>query len=388
VIPITSHRGRTYLHTVGIGADLLSQRQLARATLARQLLLERARQTPLDAVAHLVGLQAQVPTDPYLALWSRLEGFDPGDLAGLMLNRHVVRIVVMRSTIHLVTADDCTVLRPFAQPVIDRELRARRDVAPGLAGVDLVPVLAFAHEAMTEQPRSPTALRALLGERFPDLDPGALAAACRNHLPLVQVPPRGVWGRSGGVTYAPADTYLGRALADPPPIDEIVLRYFAAFGPASAADLAAWSGLTGARELIDRVLPRLREFRDERGKQLFDLPDAPRPGADVPAPPRFLPEYDNVLLSHADRSRFRPDDDGRRLAAGTRAVRGAVLNDGAGVGTWRTEPRDDGSTTLVVDHLDALSKRDQRAIAAEGRAMHAFLQPDAEPVDVAFARVD
>jgi len=305
-----------------------------------------------------------------------------------MLNRHVVRIVVMRSTIHLVTADDCTVLRPFAQPVIDRELRARRDVAPGLAGVDLVPVLAFAHEAMTEQPRSPTALRALLGERFPDLDPGALAAACRNHLPLVQVPPRGVWGRSGGVTYAPADAYLGRALADPPPIDEIVLRYFAAFGPASAADLAAWSGLTGARELIDRVLPRLREFRDERGKQLFDLPDAPRPEADVPAPPRFLPEYDNVLLSHADRSRFRPDDDGRRLAAGTRAVRGAVLNDGAGVGTWRTEPRDDGSTTLVVDHLDALSKRDQRAITAEGRAMHAFLQPDAEPVDVAFARLN
>jgi len=371
----------------GIAADVLSHRQLARATLARQLLLERAHHVPLDAVTHLIGLQAQVPTDPYLALWSRLDRFHPGDLADLLLDRDVVRIVVMRSTIHLVTAEDCAVLRPFAQPVIDRELRARRDVAPGLEGVDLGPVLAFAHEAMTEQPRTPTALRALLGERFPDLDPSALAAACRNHLPLVQVPPRGVWGRSGGVTYAPADTYLGRALADPPPIDDIVMRYFAAFGPASAADLAAWSGLTGARELIDRVRPQLREFRDERGKQLFDVPDAPRPQADVPAPPRFLPEYDNVLLSHADRSRFRPDD-GRRLAAGTRAVRGAVLNDGAGVGTWRTESRDDGSTTLVVDHLDALSKRDQRAIAAEGRAMHAFLRPEAEPVDVVFARLD
>jgi hypothetical protein len=372
----------------GIAADLLDRRRCSRATLARQHLLERARRTPRDVVGALVGLQAQEPLNPYLALWSRLERFDPDELGRSVVDRELVRIVVMRSTIHLVTADDCLVLRPFARPVIDRELRARRDLAPGLAEIDLDPVLAFAHDAMTEHPRTPTALRALLAAQFPGLDPASLAAACRNHLPLVQVPPRGVWGRTGGVTYAPADTYLGRALVDPPPVDEIVLRYFAAFGPAAAADLGAWSGLTGARELVERVRVHLREFRDERGRAIFDLPDAPRPDADVPAPPRFLPEYDNVLLSHADRSRFLTDEDRRRLSAGRRAVRGSVVWDGAVVGTWRTESRDDGSITLVVDHLGVVAKRDQRAIVDEGLAAHAFLDPDAPVADVRFVRLD
>ena len=338
-------------------------------------------------MADLIGLQAQEPLNPYLALWSRLHDFEAEELAALMRERRVVRIVVMRSTIHLVTADDCTVLRPFAQPVIDRELRARRDVAPGLTGVDLAPVLAFAHATMTEEPCTPKTLRARLQEQFPDLDAGALAAACRNHLPLVQVPPRGLWGRSGGVAYVPADTYLGRPLVDPPPVDEIVLRYFAAFGPASVADLAAWSGLTGARELVDRVRPHLREYRDERGKELLDLVDAPRPDADVPAPTRFLPEYDNVLLSHADRSRFVSDDDRRRLAAGERKVLGAVLHDGAVVGTWRLDGDREQSSTVVVDHLRPIPKRAQHVIATEGRAMCGFLHPDGGEPSVRFERL-
>ena len=198
----------------------------------------------------------------------------------------------MRATLHLVTADDCLVLRPLAQPV-----------------------LAFARSLLTERPHTGAQLRTALQERFPG--GAALAYACRNLLGLVQVPPRRVWGRSAQVTSTTAEAWLGRPLAAAPSIDDVVLRYLGAFGPAAVADVAAWSRLTGLREVIDRMEPRLRLFRDDRGRELFDLPDAPRPDPDVPAPPRFLPEYDNVLLSHADRSRFVSDDEDRaRLFGG------------------------------------------------------------------------
>ncbi len=169
-------------------------------------------------------------------------------------------------------------------------------------------MLAFAHPLLSERPMAGGALRAALAERFPDLHAAALAYACRCLLPLVQVPPRGVWGRTLQVTSTPLDAWVGRPLDPAPSIDEVVLRYLAAFGPATPADAMAWSRLTGLREVFDRLRPRLRIFHDERGRELYDRPDAPRPGAEVPAPVRFLPEYDNLLLSHADRSRFSSAD--------------------------------------------------------------------------------
>ena len=190
---------------------------------------------PRDAVAHLVGLQAQQPRDPYVALWSRLGGFDPDRLGRLLEEREVVRIVVMRATIHLVTADDCLALRPLIQPVLDAELARHREHAAALRGVDLDAVLAAARPVLAERPRTGPELRAALGERFPDHDPAALAYACRCLLPLVQVPPRGVWGRTAQVTTTTAEAWLGRPLATDPSIDEVVLRYLAAFGPASVA---------------------------------------------------------------------------------------------------------------------------------------------------------
>ncbi len=198
-------------------------------------------------------------------------------------------------------------------------------------------MLAYAASALAERPMTGTQLRAVLAERFPGLDAAALAFACRNHLTLVQVPPRGLWSRSGQVTTTTAESWLGRALAVPMSIDDLVLRYLAAFGPALPADAAAWSRLTAMGEVFERLRPRLVTFRDRSGRVLFDLPDAPRPDPDTPAPVRFLPEYDNVLLSHADRSRFLGGRGAAELSAAPTPVKGTVLADGRGLGGWRLD---------------------------------------------------
>ena len=331
----------------------LGDRALNRATLARQLLLERS---PLDvpaAVGHLVGVQAQVPYDPYTALWSRLAGFAPETLGRALVDRAVVRVAVMRSTIHLVTADDALLLRPLVQPVLDAELARHREFAPALAGLDLGPVLDHARRLLAERPHTGPELRAALGVRFAGRDPAALAHACRCKLALVQVPPRGVWGATSQVTLTTAEAWLGRPLVRQPSLDGLVLRYLAAFGPASAADIATWCGLAGMHRVVERLRTRLVPFRDERGRDLVDLEDAPRPDPDTPAPTRFLPEYDNALLSHADRSRFRHDSG---WLAGGRG-RGTVLSDGAVAGRWRVEHDRAGGATLVVSTGVRLSKR-------------------------------
>ena len=358
------------------GADLLTERALNRATLARQYLLERSPVSALDAVSHLVGLQAQIPANPYVGLWSRLIDFDPESLAQLLRDRQVVRIVVMRGTLHLVTADDALLLRPLVQPVLDRELDRHSEHAPKLRGVDLEPVLAFARSLLAEQPRSGPQLRRALAVQFPDLDAAALVYACRNHLALVQVPPRGLWGRSAQVTTTTVETWLGRPLVAVPSIDAVVLRYFGAFGPATVADVSSWSRLTGMREVVDRVAPRLRRFRDERGRELFDRPDALRPDPDTPAPVRFFPEYDNVLLSHADRGRFGLDAGRGDLGAG-RTVHGTVLEDGRLAATWHCARASNGETaTLFIAPLPHVTARALKSVAAEAERFIAFYAAD------------
>ena len=370
----------------GVRAEMLSDRALGRATLARQLLLRRTELGPLEAVERVVGLQAQVPRDPYTALWSRLDGFRPDALSRLLQERRVVRTTVMRGTIHLVTADDALLLRPLVQPVLDRELTRHRDYAPLLRGVELEPVLAFGRNLLAE-PRSGPQLRAALAERFPEHDPAALAYACRCLLPLVQVPPRGLWGETGGVVTTTAEAWLGRRLAASPSLDDVLLRYLAAFGPASVADASTWSRLTGLREAFDRLRTRLRVFRDERGRELLDVPDAPRPDPDTPAPPRFLPEYDNVLLSHADRGRFVSPDDRARIGRAWTNGAGSLLVDGRLCGLWRLE-RDGGRAVLDVRQAERLPRRAAASVAAEGRRFLRFAAADADEREVRLAPLD
>jgi hypothetical protein len=375
-------------HHLRMPDEVLSDRALSRATLERQLLLRRAALPAIDAVEHLVGMQAQLPLNPYIALWSRLDGFQPEELAKLLIDRAVVRIVLVRGTLHLVTADDCLLLRPLVQPVLDMEIARHGEHAEALRDLDLEPVLAFARPFLAE-PRTGPQLRKALAAEFPDLDAAALALACRNRLALVQVPPRGVWGKSAQVTLATAEAWLGRPLVANPAIDDVVLRYLAALGPATVADVAAWSRLTGFRDVLERLRPKLRTFRDEHGRELFDLPDAPRPDPDTPAPPRFLPEYDNVLLSHADRSRFMTDQQRAWLSAGVRDVRGSVLYDGVAFGTWRLD-RDQasGKVTLVVDHIGRATKKAVSALTKEALALLQLIEPDAPSADVRFAPLD
>src|SRR6516165_7127053 len=275
--------------------DLLSLRGLNRALLNRQLLLrpepmpeDGARNGParaervIETIEHLVGLQAQAPFPPYYGLWSRLAGFRPDDLAGLLLSRQVVRIALMRGTIHLVSARDCLLLRPLVQPALDRGLGTL--LSRQLAGVDTAELAAVGRVLVEERPLTFSELGAALSPQWPQHPPAALALGVRALVPLVQVPPRAVWGAAGQAAHTSAQAWLGRPLEASPPLDRLVTRYLAAFGPASIRDAQAWSGLTRLREVADRLRPGLRVFRDEQGTELFDLPDAPRPAPGTPAP--------------------------------------------------------------------------------------------------------
>ncbi|MGE5226201.1 MAG: DNA glycosylase AlkZ-like family protein, partial [Planctomycetaceae bacterium] len=190
------------------------------------------------------------------------------------------------------------------------------------------------------------------------------------------VTPRGVWGRTGPSAFTTVEHWLGRPLessADPEPL---ILRYLAAFGPATPADVTAWSGIAGAAELLERMPPRLRTYRDERGRELFDVADGRLRDPDTPAPVRFLPEYDNVLLSHADRSRI--------VAPGMRPLNGVgwgmVLVDGFTAARWRLDAK---TSVITVEPFRNLTKAERGEVEAEAVALGAFLGAPAASIRIA-----
>jgi Winged helix DNA-binding domain len=357
---------------------------LNRTLLERQLLLRRHRIGIPEAMEHLVGLQAQAPLAPYVGLWDRVAGFNAEDLSDLLTSRQAVRSHLMRVTIHLVTAPDCRVLRPLMQSMIARSLEAT-DFARDLVGVDRDALAAAAHGFMAERALTRPELGRLLAATWPDRDPGSLATAATYLVPAVQVPPRGLWKSTGPVAWATVDSWLDRE-GDVSPVtpEELMLRYLAAYGPASVADMRTWSRLPGLAEVVDRIRPRLRRYRDPRGRELLDGPEGTICDPDTSAPPRFLPEYDNVLLSHADRSRINRDGHHLVWPAGNGASMGNLLVDGFFRGTWRIDTPGDAAT-LNITVFDRLPKRSADQVVAEGHRLLAFAAAERSDRDVRIA---
>jgi len=362
---------------------VLSQRALNRALLSRQLLLDRAdlpaeasrrSAAVIAAVEHLVGLQAQAPFPPYYGLWSRLGGFRPDDLAALITDRSMVRIAVMRGTIHLVSARDCLPLRGLLQPMIERGMRNAH--GKRLAGVDAAALAAAGRALVETEPMTFSELGQALASRWPGCRAADLAQAVRAFVPLVQVPPRAVWGRSGPSRHTSAEHWLGPQAARHGPLGlpVLVTRYLGAFGPATVRDVQAWSGLTGVRSAVEQLRPSLLTFRDENGAELFDLPSAPRPDADVPVPVRLIAEFDNLVLSHADRSRVVSAASFGRLSTNNGIFPGSVLIDGFVAGMWRLA-RAKQAATLTIELFGPA--REHAQVRSEAERMLAFCAPEA-----------
>jgi hypothetical protein len=349
---------------------LITTRELNRALLGRQLLLERSTLSVPKTIEHLVGMQAQVPGSPYVGLWSRIEAFDPNVLGRLVETRRAVRLSLMRVTLHLATARDALALRALIQPMMTRSF-ATTDFGRNVAGVDMRELLAAGRALLSDQPLSRIELGRQLAERFPGHDPLSLASAVVWSTPLVQVPPRGVWGRTGRPMWTSLESWLGRPLSAKPNVDAMVLRYLRAFGPATVGDAHAWSRLNGLREVFERLRPKLRTFTDEHGRELFDIRNGALPSPDTPAPPRFLPEYDNVLIGHADRSRIFLDNRSRIIGRPT------VLIDGFVRATWKIERKRD-SAALTIRPITRLGEGERGPVVEEGRRLAQFLAPDAE----------
>ena len=373
-------------------AEVLSQRAVNRALLARQSLLERL---PLPAagpgraaqvvqtVEHLVGLQAQAPFPPYYGLHSRLDGFLPEDLAALITDRSAVRIALMRGTIHLVSARDCLPLRQLVQPVIERGMRGA--FGKQLAGVDPAELAAAGRRLVEAEPMTFAQLGQALAAQWPDHPPAALAQGVRTYVPLVQVPPRAVWGRAGQARHTSAEHWLGLRrpsgrpaypvpAAAPAELARLVTRYLGAFGPATVRDVQAWSGLTGLTAGLEQLRPSLVTFRDEQGAELFDLPTAPRPGGEVPAPARLVAEFDNLVLSHAERSRVISTEATGRLYTINGVIPGSVLIDGFVAGMWRLA-RGRDAAAVTIEMFGPVRERD--ALTAEAERVLAFAAPGA-----------
>ncbi len=348
---------------------------LNRALLERQMMLRRRRVPVLDAVERLVAMQAQVPRDPYVALWSRIDRFRPDALATPIADRRAVRMTLLRGTLHLVTAPDALALRPAVQPAMERIL-GQTPFRRAAHGVDLDELVTFLRALLDERPRPRPELVEAIAGRWPERDASALVYAMYL-VPTVQVTPRGVWGQSGRATFATVEHWLGRPLEPAGEPDDVLLRYLASFGPSTVADAQAWSGLSGLRPVFERLRPHLRTFRDESGRELFDVPGAPLPDPDIPAPVRFLPEYDNIGLAHKDRSRIIPPE----VRQWTEVGWGGVLVDGFASARWRLDGEKDGAP-LRIEPFRRLTRTERTEVTDEADRLLVFLTNGADTGEI------
>jgi hypothetical protein len=339
-------------------ADSLSLRALNRATLARQMLLAREKVKVVAAIERIAGMQAQLARPPFVGLWTRIENFKRDDLRKAIEKRDVVRATMMRGTIHLMSRRDYLAFRAPLQPMLTRAaLRTPVTFDP-----------AEGREFFAE-PRTFDDLRKHLLRRDPKCEERAVAYTIRMHLPLIQVPTDAEWSYPGQACFTLVESWLGESIATDSRAHALALRYFAAFGPASVADLQSWSGLGAMKAVVEELRPKLRVFRDASGKELFDLPKAPRPDEETPAPVRFLPEYDNLLLAFADRSRIIAAEHRPRIFTKNLVVPPTFFVDGFVAGTWKIERQE-----VKLDPFVKLSKKTRDELERESEALLSFVE--------------
>jgi hypothetical protein len=358
---------------------VLSAKAINRATLARQLLLERAAVGPAEAVRQLAGMQGQEPKHPYVGLWTRLDGFADADLTAAVEARDVVRATLFRGTLHLVTAEDYLRFRTTLAPVLEAGLKMLKERGEGL---EPDKVVASARKLLAKEPLTFTEVRDALQQQFPDVNDRALGFCTRMMVPLVMYPTDTRWGWPANARFTPAEQWIGRKpFLDAVP-EELVIRYLDAFGPATPADFQTWSGLPGAKAVFEAA--ELERFEDGTGRTLYDVPKAPRPDPDTPAPVRFLPEFDNLLLAHAKRERVIGDAYRPAVFTKNLRVKATYLVDGHVAGLWTAEKKR-AVATLTLTPFEPVAKRVTTALEREGEALLRFLEPDAKTYTVVTA---
>lgn len=346
----------------------LTARALNRALLDRQFLLQRTDRSVLEVIGRLVAMQAQEPNWPYVGLWSRIHRFEHAELTGLLHDRSVVRSGLLRSTQHIAAADDFRRLRPVLQPVLDRTAASPyfRANSHGLSPEDLI----ADGLALLDGPLPRRDLAARLAIRHPGSNGRILAGELELRNPLIHDPDTAAWGSWGtrsSITVTRFATETDGS-ADTTRLKELIRRYLAAFGPATAADVQAWSGITRMSSTVADMSDELRHHTGPDGQRLVDLPDAELPDPDVPAPVRFLPAFDDILLGHADRTRIIRDEDRPRVMPGRAQVKPTFLIDGTVHGTWSFE-----SGEIRLDPLRPLSGAEQAAAEEEAHRMLTFI---------------
>jgi len=358
----------------------ISARALNRAMLARQGLLARQPVSAEAMLKHLIGLQGQVHNAPYVALWSRLEQFAVSDLEALLTSRRAVRATLMRVTLHVALAEDYLAIRPLLDSTTLRLFKSNH-LKP-LKGADLDEVRAASRMLLDRETLSPVALGRQLATRWPEAKPIDLSMPARFLEPIVHVPPAGLFGATHPPELTSARRWLGKRKAAPMPMETLMRRYLAAFGPATGNDFNTWSGLSGGARVLDAMRPELVSFRGPDGRELFDLPEAPRPEEATEAPVRLLPDYDNVLLGYADRSRILPAGAWQGLWRAN-GLRPAFTVDGMVRGSWKLTLGKSGAR-IALSPFARLRRREEAALQREAEALLGTVAPG-QKVAVDFA---
>ena len=354
--------------------QVLTQAELNRALLARQMLLARAKFTPLKAIERLAGMQAQQARPPFVGLWTRLDGFKREDLLRSIRRKKVVRATTVRATVHLMGRRDYIALRGALQPYLSSCISPKSRAQFG--GVPLEDIIETGKAFYSEAPRTFKKLCVHIEEKYPQIHPRIAAVAVRLNVPKMQVPTDAEWGFSSVPKWSASEVFLGEPLPMDDNVERLVLKYLAAFGPANPSDAQVWSGRKGLRKVFEKLRSKLKVFKDEKGRELFDLPHAPRPSFDTPAPVRFIPEFDNLILSHADRTRIVDEEHRSALVSKNLHVAATFLVDGRVAGTWKLETARK-STTLRVQPFAPLPAFVKAELNEEGGRLLEFVAPEA-----------